>query len=45
MNSPAHKAIILDGGRFRPVGVGTYTDDYKGYEVYTMYTVDFGGRL
>jgi len=44
MNSPAHKAIILDG-RFRPVGVGTYTGDYKGYGVYTMYTVNFGGRL
>ena len=41
MNSPGHKANILDS-RFRPVGVGTYTGDYKGIQEYTMYTVDFG---
>jgi uncharacterized protein YkwD len=43
MNEPAHKANILDG-RFRQVGVGTYTGNYKGADGYTMYTVDFGSR-
>ena len=43
MNSPGHRANILDG-RFRPVGVGTYTGNYRGVEGYTMYTVDFGVR-
>jgi uncharacterized protein YkwD len=43
MDSPGHKANILDG-RFRPVGVGTYTGNYKGVEEFTMYTVDFGVR-
>jgi uncharacterized protein YkwD len=43
MNSPAHKSNILDS-RFRPVGVGTYTGNFKGIEGYTMYTVDFGVR-
>lgn len=43
MNSPSHKGNILDG-RFRPVGVGTYTGRYKGTRDYTMYTVDFGVR-
>ena len=41
MNSTAHKANILNG-KYRPVGVGTYTGNYKGSEEYTMYTVDFG---
>jgi uncharacterized protein YkwD len=41
MNSPSHQGNILDG-RFRPVGVGTYTGSYKGTRDYTMYTVDFG---
>jgi uncharacterized protein YkwD len=43
MGSPGHKANILDG-RFRPVGVGTCTGNYRGVEGYTMYTVDFGVR-
>ena len=43
MNEPAHRANILDG-RFRQVGVGTYTGNYKGKDGYTMYTVDFGSR-
>jgi uncharacterized protein YkwD len=43
MNSPSHKGNILDG-RFRPVGVGTYTGLYRGTQGYTMYTVDFGVR-
>ena len=28
--------------KFRPVGVGTYTGNYKGRMEYTMYTVDVG---
>jgi len=43
MNSPGHRAIVLDS-RFRPVGVGTSTGTFKGFEGYTMYTVDFGVR-
>jgi uncharacterized protein YkwD len=43
MDSPPHKGNILDG-RFRPVGVGAYTGNYKGTGDYTMYTVDFGVR-
>jgi uncharacterized protein YkwD len=43
MNSQGHRATVLDS-RFRPVGVGTYTGDYKGFQEYTMYTVDFGVR-
>ena len=41
MNSPHHKANILNS-KYQAVGVGTYTGDYKGFEPYTMYTVDFG---
>lgn len=43
MDSPPHRTNILDG-RFRPVGVGSYTGTYKGTRNYTMYTVDFGVR-
>ncbi|MDQ3863276.1 MAG: CAP domain-containing protein [Actinomycetota bacterium] len=43
MNDAAHKANILDG-RFRQVGVGAYTGNYKGTGGCTMYTVDFGSR-
>jgi uncharacterized protein YkwD len=43
MNSQGHRAKVLDS-RFRPVGVGTYTGYYKGFQEYTMYTVDFGVR-
>jgi uncharacterized protein YkwD len=43
MDSPPHRTNILDG-RFRPVGVGAYTGNYKGTRDYTMYTVDFGVR-
>jgi uncharacterized protein YkwD len=39
MGSPGHRANILSG-RFREVGVGAHTGDYKT----TMYTVDFGAR-
>jgi uncharacterized protein YkwD len=43
MNNPGHRANVLDS-RFRPVGVGTSTGTFKGFEGYTMYTVDFGVR-
>jgi uncharacterized protein YkwD len=43
LNSTHHRTTILDG-RFRQVGVGTYTGSYKGMEGYTMYTVDFGSQ-
>ena len=43
MNSPGHRANALDG-RFRSIGVGTFTGKYKGFREYTMYTVDFGVR-
>jgi len=43
MDSSGHRANILDG-RFREVGIGTYTGTYKGKKGYTMYTVDFGRR-
>lgn len=43
MKSPGHKKNIL-AGRFREVGIGTATGNYKGTPNYTMYTVDFGTR-
>ena len=43
MNSDAHRANILDG-RYREIGVGTATGNYKVRTGYTMYTVDFGTR-
>jgi uncharacterized protein YkwD len=43
MNSSAHRANILDR-RFREIGIGTATGNYKGRTGYTMYTVDFGTR-
>jgi uncharacterized protein YkwD len=41
MDSAGHRANILDG-RFRRVGVGTYTGNYDGTNGYIMCTVDFG---
>jgi Cysteine-rich secretory protein family len=41
MDSAGHRANVLDG-RFRRVGVGTYTGNYDGTNGYIMYTVDFG---
>jgi uncharacterized protein YkwD len=41
MVSAGHRANILDG-RFRRVGVGTYTGNFDGTNEYIMYTVDFG---
>jgi uncharacterized protein YkwD len=43
MNSSGHKANILNG-KFREVGIGVYTGDYKGDRI-TMHTVDFGTRF
>ncbi len=43
MNSSTHRANILDG-RYREIGIGTATGNYKGRTGYTMYTVDFGTR-
>ena len=43
MNSSGHRANILDR-RFREIGIGTATGNYKGRKGYTMYTVDFGRR-
>jgi uncharacterized protein YkwD len=43
MNSSGHRANILDR-RFREIGIGTATGNYKGHKGYTMYTVDFGRR-
>jgi uncharacterized protein YkwD len=43
MNSSGHRANILNR-RFREIGIGTATGNYKGHRGYTMYTVDFGRR-
>ncbi len=43
MNSSGHRANILDR-RFREIGIGTASGNYKGHKGYTMYTVDFGRR-
>jgi len=43
MRSSGHRANILDR-RFREIGIGTATGNYKGHSGYTMYTVDFGTR-
>src|SRR5918998_3172860 len=43
MRSSGHRANILDR-RFREIGIGTATGNYKGKTGYTMYTVDFGTR-
>lgn len=43
MKSDGHRRNILNG-KFREVGIGTYTGTYKGTENVTMYTADFGTR-
>ena len=43
MHSSGHRHNILTG-RFREIGIGTYTGTYKGYKGITMYTADFGTR-
>lgn len=43
MKSPGHKKNIVNR-KFRQIGIGTYTGNYKGYRGVTMYTADFGTR-
>ena len=43
MKSRPHRHNILNG-KFREIGIGTYTGEYKGYKGVTMYTADFGTR-
>ena len=43
MKSPGHRHNILDG-KFREIGVGTYTGVYKSHRGVTTYTADFGTR-
>ena len=43
MNSPGHRANIL-ASRFREVGIGTATGNFKGNTGSVTYTVDFGTR-
>ena len=43
MNSPGHKANILDGS-FREVGIGAATGPYDRYSNATMWTADFGAH-
>lgn len=43
MKSTGHRRNILNG-KFREIGVGTYTGVYKGHRGVTMYTADFGTR-
>ncbi len=42
MDSPPHRRTILDG-RFRIVGIGTWTGQFNGYAGVRIYTADFGG--
>ena len=42
MDSPPHRRTVLDG-RFRIVGVGTWTGQFNGYQRVRIYTADFGG--
>jgi uncharacterized protein YkwD len=43
MKSRGHRHNILNG-KFREIGIGTYTGKYKSYRGVTMYTADFGTR-
>ena len=43
MKSDGHRHNILNG-KFREIGVGTFTGTYGDTEGVTMYTVDFGVR-
>lgn len=43
MRSPGHRRNIL-ARKFREIGIGAYTGNYKGYRRTTMYTADFGVR-
>ncbi len=41
MKSDGHRRNILNA-KFREIGVGIYTGEFKGFKGVTMYTVDFG---
>ncbi len=43
MKSPDHRHNILNG-KFREIGIGVSTGNYKGTDGVSMYTVDFGTR-
>ena len=43
MQSDGHRSNILNG-RFREVGIGTYTGTFNGTSNVTMYTADYGTR-
>ena len=43
MQSSGHRRNVLNG-KFREIGIGTYTGTYKRYKGWTMYTADFGTR-
>ncbi len=43
MDSSGHRGNILDG-KYREVGIGTYTGTFNGTQNATMYTADFGTR-
>ena len=44
MKSSGHRRNILNG-KYREIGVGTYTGTFKGAGNTTMYTADFGTRF
>jgi uncharacterized protein YkwD len=43
MKSTDHRHNILDG-KFREIGIGVSTGNWKGNDGVSMYTVDFGVR-
>ncbi|CAN5678958.1 hypothetical protein BH24ACT22_BH24ACT22_18940 [soil metagenome] len=43
MKSSGHRRNILNG-KFRQIGIRTYTGTYKRHKGWTMYTADFGTR-
>jgi uncharacterized protein YkwD len=43
MNSEGHKRNILNG-KFRQIGIGASTGNYKGRESVSIYTADFGAK-
>ena len=43
MDSSGHRSTILDG-KYREIGIGTFTGTFNGTPNATMYTADFGAR-
>lgn len=43
MKSPGHRRNIVNG-KFREIGIGTHTGNWRGHRGVTMYTADFGTR-